>query len=232
MINIKKLQLFYITKNKYSTLDGEEFYHCIKVLRKKETDKIFFTDGCGNLFSSTIKKINKNSCELDNIEKIKSIQKKSKIEVAVSIIKSQNRLEWMVEKLSEIGICEISFILSENCEKKNLKYNRLKKKTISALKQCNSLFLTQIKELVTLEDYLKKTSKIKNKFFGDINSNNIFNKPTNKDKSILLIGPEGDFSKKEKDLIFKNKFKNISLGSSILRTETAAVVGGFMLRNL
>ena len=79
---------------------------------------------------------------------------------------------------------------------------------------------------------LKKTSKIKNKFFGDINSNNIFNKPKNKDKSILLIGPEGDFSKKEKDLIFKNKFKNISLGSSILRTETAAVVGGFMLRNL
>ncbi len=225
------MQLFYISKNKYNTLEGEEFYHCIKVLRKKEADKIFFTDGCGNLFSSIIKKIKKHSCELDNIEKIKSIQKKKNIEVAVSIIKSQNRLEWMVEKLSEIGISEISFVLSENSEKKNLKYNRLKKKTISALKQCNSLFITQIKELVQLEDYLKQTSNIKNKFFADLNSNNIFKKPINKEKSIILIGPEGDFSNTEKDLILKNNYKSISLGSSILRTETAAIVGGFMLRN-
>tara|TARA_B100001029_G_C15042871_1_gene444913 strand:+ start:1165 stop:1845 length:681 start_codon:yes stop_codon:yes gene_type:complete len=225
------LQLFYIPKNKYTTLEGEEFFHCIKVLRKKETDKIFFTDGSGNLFSSIIKKINKHSCELDNIEKIKSIQKENNIEVAVSIIKSQNRLEWMVEKLSEIGISRITFVLSENSEKKKLKYDRIIKKTISALKQCNSLFLTDIQELILLEDYLKKTSNIKNKFFADLNSNNIFKKPINKEKSLILIGPEGDFSNTEKDLILKNNFKSISLGSSILRTETAAIVGGFMLRN-
>tara|TARA_B100000579_G_C22663276_1_gene771991 strand:+ start:262 stop:942 length:681 start_codon:yes stop_codon:yes gene_type:complete len=225
------LQLFYIPKNKYTTLEGEEFFHCIKVLRKKETDKIFFTDGSGNLFSSIIKKINKHSCELDNIEKIKSIQKENNIEVAVSIIKSQNRLEWMVEKLSEIGISRITFVLSENSEKKKLKYDRIIKKTISALKQCNSLFLTDIQELILLEDYLKKTSNIKNKFFADLNSNNILKKPINKEKSLILIGPEGDFSNTEKDLILKNNFKSISLGSSILRTETAAIVGGFMLRN-
>ncbi len=225
------MQLFYIPKNKYTTLEGEEFFHCIKVLRKKETDKIFFTDGSGNLFSSIIKKINKHSCELDNIEKIKSIQKENNIEVAVSIIKSQNRLEWMVEKLSEIGISRITFVLSENSEKKKLKYDRIIKKTISALKQCNSLFLTDIQELILLEDYLKKTSNIKNKFFADLNSNNILKKPINKEKSLILIGPEGDFSNTEKDLILKNNFKSISLGSSILRTETAAIVGGFMLRN-
>ena len=132
----------------------------------------------------------------------------------------------MVEKLSEIGISEISFVLSENSEKKNLKYNRLKKKTISALKQCNSLFITQIKELVRLEDYLKQTSNIKNKFFADLNSNNIFKKPINKEKSIILIGPEGDFSNNEIELALKNNATSISLGESRLRTETAALVAG------
>ena len=78
-----------------------------------------FTDGKGNLYSSHIDKINKDNCHLNKIKKIKSVEKTIELEVAISLIKSQSRLEWMVEKLSEIGVSSISFITTKHSEKKN-----------------------------------------------------------------------------------------------------------------
>ena len=226
------MQLFYIPREDNNIIGGDEFKHCIKVLRKKKNDKILFTDGEGNLYSSHIDKINEHYCNLNKIKKIKSVEKTIELEVAISLIKSQSRLEWMVEKLSEIGVCSISFVITRYSERKKLKYQRLIKKTISALKQCKSLFLTELNETVSFDNFIRQHRDTDNKFYADIDYNKKFNSSLKGKKNLLVIGPEGDFSENEKELMSDNGFKKISLGNNILRTETAAVVGGYLLKNL
>ena len=106
-------------------------------------------------------------------------ERKSKIHISkkinhisICLIKSQSRIDWMIEKLTEIGINEISFINSQNCERKKLNYDRLNKKIISAAKQCNSLFLPKVNEIISLDQFLNKTKNINNKFFADLESKN------------------------------------------------------------
>ena len=118
----------------------------------------------------------------------------------------------MIEKLTEIGINEISFITSQNCERKKLNYDRLNKKIIS------------------LDQFLNKTKNINNKFFADLESKNKLKIYGDNLNSLLIIGPEGDFTEEEKEKIKGFEFRSITLGDQILRSETAAVVGGYLLR--
>jgi len=223
------LQLFYTPNPKSNILDGEEFYHCVKSLRKKVGDIIFTTDGKGNLFKTKIEKIEKISCCLEKKEKVKSLTQNKINHITISLIKSQSRIDWMVEKLTEIGINQISFISSQNCERNKLNFDRLNKKIISAAKQCNSLFLPQLNEITSLDKFLYKTRNNDNKFFADLESKNKLKTYGDNSNSILLIGPEGDFTREEKEKIKGFKFKSITLGDQILRSETAAVVGGYIL---
>ena len=224
------MQLFYTPNPKSDILDGDEFYHCIKSLRKKEGDVIYTTDGKGNLFKTKIEKIEKSLSYLEKKEKIKSISQKKTNHVSICLIKSQSRIDWMVEKLTEIGINEISFITSKNCERKKLNYDRLNKKIISAAKQCNSLFLPKVNEIISLDRFLDKTKSNDNKFFADLESKNKLKTYGDNLNSLLIIGPEGDFTKEEKEKIKGFEFRSITLGNQILRSETAAVVGGYLLR--
>lgn len=226
------MQLFYTPNSKSDILDGDEFYHCVKSLRKKEGDVIFTTDGKGNLFKTKIEKIEKSLCYLNKKEKVKSIYQKKTNHVSICLIKSQSRIDWMIEKLTEVGINEISFITSQNCERKKLNYDRLNKKVISAAKQCNSLFLPKINEITSLDQFLNKTKNINNKFFADLDSKNKLKTYGDNFNSILLIGPEGDFTEEEKIRIKSFEFRNITLGNQILRSETAAVVGGYLLKEI
>lgn len=223
------MQLFYTPNPKSNILDGDEFYHCIKSLRKKEGDVIYTTDGKGNLFKTKIEKIEKSLSYLEKKKKIKSISQKKTNHVSICLIKSQSRIDWMVEKLTEIGINQISFISSQNCERNKLNFDRLNKKIISAAKQCNSLFLPKLNEIISLDKFLDKTENNDNKFFADLESKNKLKTYGDNSNSLLLIGPEGDFTGEEKEKIKGFKFKSITLGDQILRSETAAVVGGYML---
>ena len=223
------MQLFYTPNPKSNILDGDEFYHCIKSLRKKEGDIIYTTDGKGNLFKTKIEKIEKSLSYLEKKKKIKSISQKKTNHVSICLIKSQSRIDWMVEKLTEIGINQISFISSQNCERNKLNFDRLNKKIISAAKQCNSLFLPKLNEIISLDKFLDKTENNDNKFFADLESKNKLKTYGDNSYSLLLIGPEGDFTREEKEKIKGFKFKSITLGDQILRSETAAVVGGYML---
>lgn len=226
------MQLFYTPNPKSDFLDGDEFYHCIKSLRKKEGDIIYTTDGKGNLFKTKIEKIKKSLCYLEKKEKIKSISQNKTNNVSICLIKSQSRIDWMVEKLTEIGINEISFITCKNCERKKLNYDRLNKKIISAAKQCNSLFLPKINEIISLNQFLDKTKNIDNKYFADIESNYKLKIYGDNLNSLILIGPEGDFTKDEKENIKRYGYTSITLGDQILRSETAAVVGGYLLKQI
>ena len=138
------MQLFYLENIKSDYLEGSEYNHCCNVLRKNQGDKISVTDGNGNLYSTEIEKIKNKKVYLHNWVKTISKKKQNNTCVAVAPPKSYNRLEWMVEKLTEIGISKIIFIITSNSERKKIRKERLEKKMISAMKQCNSLYKTKI----------------------------------------------------------------------------------------
>tara|TARA_B100000902_G_C27231281_1_gene874963 strand:- start:62 stop:739 length:678 start_codon:yes stop_codon:yes gene_type:complete len=223
------LQLFYTSNPNATILEADEFFHCTKVLRNREKDIIYLTDGKGNLYESEILKIKKNQCDIRSIKKIKTLKKNKKNHVVISVIKSQNRLEWMVEKLTEIGIDEITFISTKHSERSNINYKRIDKKIISALKQCKSLFKPKINKLISVNDFLKYDFETSNKYIADLSSKIEMKKNKNHINSLIVIGPEGDFSKEELEDFKKKGYQKISLGNQVLRSETAAIVGGYLL---
>ncbi|MEN8116270.1 MAG: RsmE family RNA methyltransferase, partial [Bacteroidota bacterium] len=146
--------------------------------------------------------------------------------IVIAPTKNIDRFEWFLEKCTEIGIDEITPILSEHSERKVIKPGRLEKIVVSAMKQSVKAYLPKLNELTSFND-LVKTSDAPAKFIAHCNGGE---KPHLKNniepgKNVLiLIGPEGDFSPAEVELAKENGFKEISLGTSRLRTETAGVV--------
>ena len=226
------MQLFYTSNPNSNYLDKEEFYHCIKVLRNKKNKKINLTDGEGNLYESKILNISKQKCEIELPKKIKSEKQKIISHIVIAPTKSFSRIEWAVEKLTEIGINKISFIYTNNSERRELKVERLQKKSISAMKQSKSLFKPVIENIISLNNLLEKYEKYENKFVADIKSKKTLNKIKTEGNSIFLIGPEGDFTTEEIKKISINGFSKITLGNKILRTETAAIMAGYLIKNL
>lgn len=226
------MQLFYTSNPNSNYLDKEEFYHCIKVLRNKKNKKINLTDGEGNLYESKILNISKQKCEIELPKKIKSEKQKIISHIVIAPTKSFSRIEWAVEKLTEIGINKISFIYTNNSERRELKVERLQKKSISAMKQSKSLFKPVIENIISLNNLLEKYEKYENKFVADIKSKKTLNKIKTEGNSIFLIGPEGDFTTEEMKKISINGFTKITLGNKVLRTETAAIMAGYLIKNL
>ena len=180
------------------------------------------------MYSAEIKEIKNRKIHLNKLKILKSIKKNKNTFVAVAPPKSFNRVEWMVEKLTEIGICKIFFIETSNSERNKIRIERLEKKIISAMKQCNSLFKTEIEGIIKIKEFVKKY-KFKNKYVADIKSKSdlVVNKIN--ENSVMLIGPEGDLTNEELLMLKKEGYNSITLGKMILRTETAAVVGGFLM---
>ena len=226
------MQLFYTSNPNSNYLDKEEFYHCIKVLRNKKNKKINLTDGKGNLYESKILNISKQKCEIELPKKIKSEKQKIISHIVIAPTKSFSRIEWAVEKLTEIGINKISFIYTNNSERRELKVERLQKKSISAMKQSKSVFKPVIEKIISLNNLLEKYEKYENKFVADIKSKKTLNKIKTEGNSIFLIGPEGDFTTEEMKKISINGFTKITLGNKVLRTETAAIMAGYLIKNL
>ncbi len=212
-------------------LDPEESRHCSKVLRKKTGDVIQITDGIGNLYQAKLTESKSEKCSF----KIESTQREKKrpfnIHIAIAPTKNPDRTEWFVEKAIEIGVDEISFLLCDNSERAALKTDRLEKLAISATKQSLRSTLTKINHMVLLKDFVVNTNATWKyiAYVDQTNPNHLLKSATPNSDYVILIGPEGDFSKKELELATINNYKKISLGKSRLRTETAGVVACHIL---
>lgn len=205
-------------------LNEEESRHACKVLRMKNGDRLHLLNGRGALFTAEILDAATKKCRLKICASEQQKSPEKEIHIAVAPTKNIDRIEWFVEKATEIGVTEISWILCRNSERKVVKNERIEKIAISAMKQSKRLFLPKINELITLKDFLKTHPEgaIAHCFEGEDQTTirEIF-KP---DHFPVLIGPEGDFSREEVELLTKNAYKGITLGENRLRTETAALV--------
>lgn len=206
-------------------LTDEEHQHCTKVLRKVEGDQIGIFDGKGGKYSARLTCISKKESSFA-IEESEQIAPKSfYCHIAIAPTKNTDRIEWFVEKACELGIDEISFILTSNSERSKLRIDRLEKKAISALKQSKSGFLTRINELVKFKDFVNQPNQVE-KFIAVVEDNLPYLSTVLSAKTpiTLMIGPEGDFSPEEVQVAVTCGYQKISLGQSVLRTETAGLM--------
>lgn len=225
------MQLFYFPtlteETKSFSFSREESKHIIKVLRKKTDDILFVTNGLGYLFSTRISIASENNCmvEITSFEKHES--PKIRLHLAVAPTKMNERYEWFLEKVTEIGIQEITPIICDHSERKIIKTERFEKILLSAMKQSNQYFLPKLNPPISFKEIIKQYINGQ-KFIAHCYENekkNFKNSFNLKEDILLLIGPEGDFSTEEVTLAIQNNFKPVSLGNTRLRTETAAIVG-------
>ena len=227
------MNLFYIenidTNN--CILPEEESKHCIKVLRFTKGSKLAIVDGKGNWYNAEIDEAHAKHCRFNIIEVIPEFNKRNfRIHLAVAPTKNIERLEWMLEKCTEMGIDEISLIKTEHSERKIVKIERLQKIIISAMKQSLKAYLPQLNHIISFNEFIDKiaeSNRYSHRFIAHCHESEKqnLNKAYKKGEDILiLIGPEGDFSIKEVELAKKNNFKELTLSTSRLRTETAGVV--------
>ncbi|MCO6464392.1 MAG: 16S rRNA (uracil(1498)-N(3))-methyltransferase [Saprospiraceae bacterium] len=214
------------------TLSDEEHQHCTKVLRKKVGETIFVTDGLGYIY--TVKIL--DSTKATTIGKILSSSYKDslhpRIAIAISPTKNVSRIEWFVEKATEIGISAIYLLHTRRTEKKSENTARMDKILISAMKQSLNVHLPTLQH-ITFDEFLKTMAdEFEQKFIAYCNGpTELLSSVCKKSQSsLLLIGPEGDFTAEEVQQAIKSGCKEVSLGDSRLRTETAGIVGLMMLK--
>ncbi len=208
------------------TLGTEESFHCIKVLRMRAGDKINLTDGSGKLFEGQILAENTKSCPVMVLRVTPDYGKRPfKVHLAVAPTKNIARFEWFLEKATEIGVDEITPLICEHSERVQIRIDRLQKIILSAAKQSVKTYLPVLHEPVKFEDFIC-TNVPASRFVAFVEEHqpqHLKNAYKTGDCTVL-IGPEGDFSKKEMQAAIKFQFEPVSLGPSRLRTETAAIV--------
>ena len=223
------MNLFYLPHIKKGTnvLSKEESQHCIKVLRHKPGDVINIVDGKGGWFTAEIINDDPKACSVNVIsEKQESHIKKGHLHIAIAPTKNINRYEWFLEKATEIGVDEITPLICAHSERTKVKPERLEKILLSAMKQSLKATLPKLNEQQKFSKFIKSGVFIDYKrYIAFADEENIHLKETVfAEKTLILIGPEGDFSNEEIIWAKDNGFVPVSLGNTRLRTETAGVV--------
>jgi len=206
-------------------LDPEESRHCIKVLRKRPGDTLQLTDGQGFFYTATLVQADPQRCVFEIIEKHAAPARSFSIHVAISPTKNADRVEWFVEKSVEIGIDAITLVDCEHTERTHIKHERLEKLAVSAMKQSVKASLPRLTGLTPLPAFIAQ-AKATEKFIAYVDPTNpqhLFRTAIPNQDYLVLIGPEGDFSKAELELCLQHGFCKVSLGPSRLRTETAGL---------
>ncbi|HSI75977.1 MAG TPA: RsmE family RNA methyltransferase [Lunatimonas sp.] len=234
------MQLFYQQEIKGTelVLDPDESRHLSKVLRKPVGDIVLFTNGKGSLFSCRIEDNDPKKAKLVVVSQEFVPKPTYHIHLAISPTKNADRMEWMMEKITEIGVDEVTFIQSENSERTQINLDRLQKKSINACKQSCQAWVPEINDICRFGEFLAdKTWSTYNRFicYVDETIPSHLIQLAKKDQSyLILVGPEGDFSPSEIKEAVRNGFAPCSLGKNRLRTETAglAVVHTLQLLNI
>jgi 16S rRNA (uracil1498-N3)-methyltransferase len=224
------MELFYnenLSANDESLIFGsEESRHLSKVLRKKVGELIRVTNGKGLEWKGQITSTDSRKAAVKKKEATLHQNKIVPLHIAIAPTKSNDRLEWFLEKATEIGVTEITPLMCDRSERKTLKQERMKKILVGALKQSAQYFLPQLNHMISFEA-LMKLDHPQTKLIAHCQNGNRIPLPQMgdlNDEILIMIGPEGDFSMREIKTAENYYFKEITLSSQRLRTETAAIV--------
>lgn len=211
--------------DEWIVLSQEESNHAVKVLRKSEGERLMVINGKGLMATAEIRLAHHKRCEVSIVERVEREVPHACIHLAIAPTKSMDRMTWLVEKATELGVDRISLIKCANNERSVVKTDKLIKVALAATKQSKRFFLPQIDELRNFKDFIQAFPKgllayTDNTLPGDktsIAEVDVYGP--------LLIGPEGDFRPIEIELALKSGYQSVTLGPRILRTETAGLYG-------
>ncbi|HXK82297.1 MAG TPA: 16S rRNA (uracil(1498)-N(3))-methyltransferase [Bacteroidales bacterium] len=216
------------------TLSYSESHHCTRVLRMQNGNNLVCTDGKGNYYECEIIDINPRSTVLKVLKHEKDFGKRPyTLHIAIAPTKNNVRMEWFLEKSTEIGITEVTPILCTHSERKVIKPDRFRRVIESAMKQSQQTYLPKLNEMISFEQFVNNNISGKKyiAYCEEIPAIHL-NKTLCTDSEILvMIGPEGDFSKEEVKLATENGFIPVGLGNTRLRTETAGIVASALVAN-
>ncbi len=206
-------------------INDEEQQHIVKVLRMREGEEIFVTDGNGNIAQGNLvfegKKVSLDLKEIkENLTEFSP-----KLHIAIAPTKNIDRIEFFIEKATEMAISEITILQTEKTERKNLNIDKLRKQAIAASKQSLRFHFPKINDVTKLSDFIKNINP-DTTFVAHCDASferTEISKIQNVENITFLIGPEGDFSEKEINLLSEKGIKAVSLGNQRLRTETAGI---------
>lgn len=208
-------------ESKQYLLSEEESKHCVRVLRKKKGDAILLVNGNGVWTEAIIADDHPKRCLLV-FEKGIIESKTPTIHIAMAPTKNMDRVEWFLEKATELGLSKLTFLHCKNNERKQVPIERLNKIAVAAMKQSQRYYLPEITDLVSFDRFVAENPK---SYIAhcedDANKKTVFSNQEN----CLLIGPEGDFTPQEIELALQHNCVPVSLGDFRLRTETAALLG-------
>lgn len=233
---MKEEHFFYVPNaDKAEQLPEEEAKHAIRVLRLNSGDKIYLQDGQGTFYHAEVTMTDKKHCFYNILEAMPQEKSwKGHIHLVIAPTKMMERMEWMVEKATEVGFDEISFLNCKFSERKTIRKDRIERIVVSAFKQSRKPWMPIVNEMTSFDDFLsQKRSGLKyichcyneipkSDFFSDITNN------TDAEDITVLVGPEGDFSIDEVRLALQQGYKSVTLGASRLRTETAGLAAVMM----
>lgn len=250
---MKEIRFFYVPDaSDNNQLPEEEAQHCVRVLRQQIGDEIMLMDGKGAFYRAEIVNVQAKKCFYQILE----VQKQPKewggwLHLAMAPTKNMDRTEWLAEKATEIGFDELSFLNCKNSERKVIKNERIDKILVSAVKQSRKSRKPVLNEMTDLKHFILSVEDYEQKYIAhcydeqdveleksdsgqEKNMNGgkklLFEELEPGKKTVVLIGPEGDFSIDEVRYALQHGFIPVSLGKSRLRTETAALVAVHMMQ--
>ena len=222
------MQLFYSQQvtNDSALFDETESRHALQVMRLHTGDAIHFTDGRGKLWEGKIQAHDKTKMSATGLKLLKEVQQqKPAVHLVVSPLKNADALEWLAEKAVELGVSSITPLVTKNTVKKGVNEKRMQGILMSAMKQSLQLHLPTLHEVTELKHYAFDAENTQYFFgyCGEAGKTPIGKISLTSDNVVIMIGPEGDFSRDETDFLIHHKCVPVSLGETRLRTETAAM---------
>lgn len=221
----------HFTDKELFELSEENARHFGQVLRMRVGDSITLINGKGTAGSVTITSIQKKKLLVTVHQKEEIPPPPNQLTIAVGMLKNHSRFEWMLEKLTEIGVTQIVPLITQRTERTHFKADRFQKIIAAAMVQSQQFWLPQLQEPITLHQFLDKdTSSVKLIAHCEKDAKTILSDHAQQPSTSILIGPEGDFTEEEISIALSKNYLSVTLGATRLRTETAAIVAASILK--
>lgn len=208
------------------TLNEEESAHAVRVMRMKAGDEITLTDGRGGWYKACVAKPHHRYCDVEVLEHQAEYGKRPyRLHIGIAPTKNIDRFEWFIEKATEIGVDEITPLLCEHSERKHINIERLQRVMVAAMKQSKKAYVPQLHEMAAFGVWVREMTGNQRciAHCGEGDRQSLKTICREGQDTVIAIGPEGDFSPQEVTQAVTHGFKEITLGTSLLRTETAGV---------
>jgi 16S rRNA (uracil1498-N3)-methyltransferase len=220
--------------NHIQTLDETASRHAVQVLRMKEGETLQLTNGKGWLAVAELTNAHKNKAEVKILSREFQPPQRPLLSLGISLLKNAARIEWLLEKATEIGVIEIIPMICQRTERQAFRHDRMNGIVISAMLQSQQTWLPVLHQPTPIEQVITSANqpqKLIAHCLESTDKSSITGYANSDENKLLLIGPEGDFTPAEIEQAIEHQFLEVSLGNTRLRTETAAMVGVAVLRS-